>query len=56
MSKSFSASKSSAPVPMTAVAASRIQGATARQNGGQVARGSFAARAQRSAASKGGKK
>lgn len=36
--------------PMTPAAASRIQSATARQNGGQVARDSFAARAQRAAA------
>jgi hypothetical protein len=56
MSKSSSASKSSAPTPMTAAAASRIQGATARQNGGQVARNSFAARAQRTAALKGANK
>jgi hypothetical protein len=41
--------------PMTPVAASRIQGATAKGNGGGVAKGSFAARAQ-SAAAKGGKR
>jgi hypothetical protein len=56
MSKSSSASKPSAPKPMTAAAASRIQGATARQNGGQVARNTFAARAQRAAALKGADK
>lgn len=36
--------------PMTQVAASRIQSATARTNGGQVSRGSFTARAQSAAA------
>ncbi|MDQ5898782.1 MAG: hypothetical protein QG612_2868 [Pseudomonadota bacterium] len=36
--------------PMTTEAAARIQSANARQNGGQVARDSFAARAQRAAA------
>ncbi len=41
--------------PMTPAAASRIQGATAKSNGGSVAKGSFAARAQ-SAAAKGGKR
>ncbi len=41
--------------PMTPVAASRIQAATARGNGGSVAKGGFAARAQ-SAAAKGGKR
>jgi hypothetical protein len=35
---------------MTLTAASRIQSATARANGGQVSRGSFAARAQSAAA------
>lgn len=35
---------------MTTSAAARIQGATARANGGQVAAGSFAARAQAAAA------
>ena len=39
---------------MTAKAASRIQGATAKSNGGKVSKGSFSARAQ-SAASKRGK-
>jgi hypothetical protein len=43
------------PIPMTAVAAARIQGATAKANGGAVTKGSFAARAQ-SAAAKGGKR
>lgn len=41
--------------PMTSSAAARIQGATAKANGGAVAKGSFAARAQ-SAAAKGGKR
>ena len=41
--------------PTTPTAASRIQGATAKSNGGGVAKGSFAARAQ-SAAAKGGKR
>ena len=41
--------------PMTPAAASRIQGATAKGNGGGVSKGSFAARAQ-SAAAKGGKR
>jgi hypothetical protein len=40
----------STSTPMTAVAASRIQSATARGNGGQVQTGSFAARAQKTAA------
>jgi len=35
---------------MTPKAASRIQSATAKQNGGQVSKGSFASRAQRAAA------
>lgn len=49
-------STSTAPSsPMTPVAASRIQGATAKVNGGGAAKGSFAARAQ-SAAAKGGKR
>lgn len=57
--------KTSIPAParvapassMTPTAASRIQGATAKGNGGGggVAKGSFAARAQ-SAAAKGGKR
>lgn len=42
-------------VPMTPAAASRIQGVTAKANGGAVAKGSFATRAQRAAA-KGGKR
>ncbi|WP_439115094.1 hypothetical protein [Hydrogenophaga sp.] len=41
--------------PMTPVAASRIQGTAAKGNGGGVAKGSFAARAQ-SAATKVGKR
>lgn len=36
--------------PMTTAAAARIQSATARSNDGQVAPGSFAARAQSAAA------
>ena len=36
-------------VRMTPTAASRIQGATAKGNGGQVSKGSFAARAQAAA-------
>lgn len=49
-------SKSSTPVvPMTTTAAARIQGSTAKSNGGTVAKNSFAARAQ-SAATKGGKR
>lgn len=36
--------------PMTTTAAARIQSATAKTHGGQVAKGSFAARAQSSAA------
>jgi hypothetical protein len=47
---------SNAGVRMTMTAASRIQGATARANGGKVASGSFAARAMSSAAKGGGKK
>ena len=39
-----------AATPMTRTAAARIQANTAVNNGGQVARGSFAARAQRAAA------
>lgn len=50
------ASPTTAPAsPMTPAAASRIQGATAKGNGGGVAKGSFPARAQ-SAAAKGGKR
>lgn len=49
-------SNPSAPTtPMTAAAAARIQGATAKANGGGVANGSFAARAQ-GAAAKGAKR
>ncbi len=51
--------KTSTPVapasPMTLAAASRIQGSTAKGNGGGVVKGSFAARVQRAAA-KGGKR
>lgn len=47
---------STAPAtPMTLVDAARIQAATAKANGGVVAKDSFAARAQRAAA-KGGKR
>lgn len=35
--------------PMTPSAAARIQGAQAKANGGQIAKGSFAARAQSAA-------
>lgn len=41
---------SKSKTPMTNTAAARIQGAQAKANGGQVAKGSFAARAQRAAA------
>jgi len=44
------ASKSGARTPMTQSAASRIQSAAARTAGGQVATGTFAARAQSAAA------
>lgn len=46
--------KTSAPStpanPMTVTAAARIQSATAKTNGGSIAKGSFAARAQSVAA------
>lgn len=41
---------SKSKTPMTNTAAARIQGTQAKSNGGQVAKGSFAARAQRAAA------
>ncbi|EHH3645319.1 hypothetical protein J7287_001487 [Vibrio parahaemolyticus] len=41
---------SKSKTPMTNTAGARIQGAQAKANGGQVAKGSFAARAQRAAA------
>lgn len=41
--------------PMTPEAAARIQSATTKGGGGQVAKGSFAARAQSAAASNTGK-
>ena len=41
--------------PMTAAAAGRIQSASANANNGQVAKGSFAARAQSAAAHNSGK-
>ncbi len=42
--------------PMSSSAASRIQSAGAKQNGGQIAKGSFEARAQSAAAKNGPKK
>lgn len=48
----FSA-KSAPRTPMTTSATARIQSATARSNGGQVAAGSFAARAQAAVARNG---
>lgn len=44
---------SSRSTPMTPKAASRIQGATARGNGGKTSKGSFSARAQSVAAKRG---
>jgi len=41
--------------PMTPSAAARIQSATAKAGGGQVAKGSFAAKAQSAAAHNSGK-
>ncbi len=41
---------SKSKTPMTNTAAARIQGAQAKANGGQVAKGSVATRAQRAAA------
>ncbi|MCH8497640.1 MAG: hypothetical protein LAT63_04145 [Marinobacter sp.] len=41
---------SKAKTPMTPAAAARIQSATAKQNGGKTPKGSFAAKAQSSAA------
>ena len=40
--------------PMTNDAAARIQGSTAKKNGGTVAKGSFAAKAQSAAAKNSG--
>lgn len=40
----------SSRMPMTQAAAARIHSASAKANGGSVAKGSFAARAQRTAA------
>lgn len=48
MSKNTGSQGSKAP--MTPPAAARVQSATAKVNGGQVAKGSFAARAQAAAA------
>jgi len=45
-----------AKTPMTSKAASRIQSATAKANGGSVLKGSFASRAQRAAAKNSSKK
>ena len=45
-----------AKTPMTSKAASRIQSATAKANGGSVPKGSFASRAQRAAAKNSSKK
>lgn len=45
-----SSAKSVPRPPMTTAAAARIQGTTARANGGKVASDSFAARAQSAAA------
>jgi len=50
-----SPSGSQGPSPMTSAAAARIQSATAKSGGGQVAKGSFAARAQSAAAHNSGK-
>jgi hypothetical protein len=49
MSKSGSGNRSTRR-SMTSTAAARIQSATARDNGGEVSSGSFAARAQSAAA------
>lgn len=51
----MSQQNSSGQTPMTAQAAARVQGAEARGNGGQVSKGSFAARAQSAAAHNAGK-
>ncbi len=48
-----SSAKSASRTPMTTSAAARIQSATAKAHGGQVASGSFAARAQAAAAQNG---
>ncbi|MCB0616839.1 MAG: hypothetical protein KDC75_26155 [Phaeodactylibacter sp.] len=42
--------KKSSTTKMTPKAAGRIQSATAKKNGGQVSKGSFAAKAQKAAA------
>ena len=49
-------SKHKSSTPMTTKSAARIQSAAAKSNGGNVAKGSFAARAQRAAAKGGSKK
>ncbi len=46
---------STGSTPMTPAAAARIQSGTAKANSGQVAKGSFAARAQSAAARNSGK-
>ncbi len=48
--------KGGSKTAMTTKAAARIQGATARANGGKVAKGGFAPRAQRAAAKGSSKK
>lgn len=48
-----SSAKAAPRAPMNSTAAARIQSVTARANGGQVASGSFAARAQAAAAHNG---
>jgi hypothetical protein len=54
MNMTTKTSKPAAPVtPMTPADAGRIQGATAKANGGIVPKESFAARAQRAAAKSG---
>lgn len=55
MSTQQGSQSSQGHTPMTSQAAARIQSATAKSSGGQVAKGSFAARAQSSAAHYGGK-
>jgi len=52
---SQSSQSSQGHTPMTSDAAARIQSATAKSSGGQVAKGSFAAKAQSAAAHNSGK-
>ena len=54
--REFSMSKSKSTTPMTSKAVSRIQSSNAKSNGGQVAKGSFTARAQSAAAKSSSKK